>query len=43
MILALVPGSPGGPAYGTSMSTPQITAWLSHQTRSFPVAGFIGA
>lgn len=42
VILALVPGSLGGPAYGTSMSTPQITAWVSQHTRSFPVTGFIG-
>jgi hypothetical protein len=42
VILALVPGSPGGPEYGTSMSTPQIIAWASQHTRSFPVTGFIG-
>ncbi len=41
-ILALVPGSLGGPAYGTSMSTPQVIAWASQHTRSFPVTGFIG-
>jgi hypothetical protein len=41
-VLALVPGSLGGPAYGTSMSTPQITAWASQHTRSFPVTGLIG-
>ena len=40
--LALVPGSLGGPSYGTSMSTPQIAAWASQHTRSFPVTGFIG-
>ncbi len=42
VILALVPGSLGGPAYGTSMSTPQVIAWASQHTRSFPVTGFIG-
>lgn len=42
VILALVPGSLGGPAYSTSMSTPQITAWVSQHTRSFPATGFIG-
>jgi hypothetical protein len=42
VILALVPGSLGGPEDGTSMSTPQIAAWASQHTRSFPVTGFIG-
>jgi hypothetical protein len=42
VILALAPGSLGGPQYGTSMSTPQIAAWVSQHTRSFPVTGFIG-
>ncbi len=42
VILALIPGSLGGPAYGTSMSTPQITAWASQHARSFLVTGFIG-
>jgi len=42
VILALAPGSLGGPEYGTGMSTPQIAAWVSQHTRSFPVTGFIG-
>ena len=42
VVLALAPGSLGGPQYGTSMSTPQILTWVSQHTRSFPVAGFIG-
>lgn len=42
VILALVPGSLGGPAYGSSASTPQIIAWASQHTRSFPVTGLIG-
>lgn len=41
-VLALAPGSLGGPQYGTSMSTPQILTWVSQHTGSFPVTGFIG-
>ena len=43
VVLALGPGSLGGPQYGTSMSTPQILTWVSQHTGSFPVTGFIGA
>ena len=42
VVLALAPGSLGGPQYGTSMSTPQILTWISQHTGSFPVTGFIG-
>lgn len=34
VILALAPGSLGGPAYGTHMSTPQIAAWVNQHARS---------
>jgi hypothetical protein len=43
VVLALLPGSLGGPQYGTSMSTPQILTWISQHTRSFAVTGFAGA
>lgn len=43
VVLALAPGSLGGPQYGTSMSTPQILTWVSQHTGGFPVAGYIGA
>jgi hypothetical protein len=42
VVLALAPGSLGGPAYGSSTSTPQILAWVTQHARSFPVTGFIG-
>ena len=42
VVLALAPGSLGGPSYGTSMSTPQILAWITQHTGSFPVTGFVG-
>jgi hypothetical protein len=42
VVLALAPGSLGGPQYGTSMSTPQILTWIGQHTGSFPVTGFIG-
>jgi hypothetical protein len=41
VVLALVPGSLGGPQYGTSMSTPQILAWVTRHSGSFPVTGYI--
>jgi hypothetical protein len=43
VVLALTPGSLGGPQYGTSMSTPQILTWVSQHTGTFPVTGYIGA
>ena len=43
VVLALAPGSLGGPQYGTSMSTPQILTWVSQHTRNFPVTGYTGA
>jgi hypothetical protein len=42
VVLALAPGSLGGPAYGSSTSTPQILAWVTQHNGSFPVTGFIG-
>jgi hypothetical protein len=42
VVLALAPGSLGGPSYGTSMSTPQILAWVTQHSGSFAVTGFIG-
>jgi hypothetical protein len=42
VVLALAPGSLGGPQYGSSMSTPQILAWVTQHTGSFPVTGFTG-
>lgn len=43
VVLALAPGSLGGPQYGSSMSTPQILTWVSQHAGGFPVTGFIGA
>jgi hypothetical protein len=40
-VLALAPGSLGGPQYGTSLSTPQIVAWVTRHSGSFSVTGFI--
>jgi hypothetical protein len=42
VVLALAPGSLGGPAYGSSTSTPQILAWVTQHNGSFLVTGFIG-
>lgn len=42
VVLALAPGSLGGPRYGTSMSTPQILTWVSQHTGRIPVTGFTG-
>jgi len=42
VLLALAPGSLGGPEYGSRMSTPQILAWVTQHSGSFPVTGFIG-
>ena len=42
VVLALAPGSLGGPSYGTSMSTPQILAWVTQHSGNFAVTGFIG-
>jgi hypothetical protein len=42
VVLALAPGSLGGPSYGTGMSTPQILAWVTQHSGSFAVTGFIG-
>jgi hypothetical protein len=42
VVLALAPGSLGGPEYGSSMSTPQILAWITQHSGNFAVTGFIG-
>lgn len=41
VILALTPGSLGGPQYGTRMSTPQLLSWVTQDSAGFPVTGFI--
>jgi hypothetical protein len=42
VVLALTPGSLGGPQYGTRMSTPQILSWVMQHSAGLPVTGFIG-